>query len=331
MAAVAVIGAGSWGTALAMLLARNGQSCRLYGRDPATMARMAASRENARYLPGSRFPDALSVTADLSEALQGVSQVWLVLPATALGSFLDTYRNQLPRDALYVSASKGFEPGSARRISEMVGDALGPVAFAVLSGPTFAKEVAAQAPSAVTVASERAEQAALVAERVHGPRFRAYTSTDVLGVELGGSIKNVLAIAAGVSDGFGFGANARAALITRGLAEIMRLGDVMGARRETLMGMAGLGDLVLTCTDNQSRNRRFGLMLAKGLDQQAAKVRIGQSVEGIQAAAEAHRLAARYRVDMPIVTAVNRVLFEGLAAREAVHALLAREQREDGI
>ncbi|HHO69962.1 MAG TPA: NAD(P)-dependent glycerol-3-phosphate dehydrogenase [Halothiobacillus sp.] len=328
---IAVIGAGSWGTALAILLAGYGNQVQLVGRDPDAIRKMHNQRENRRYLPGIHFPDTLTPTCDLSQALSGAEQIWLVLPSGALATFLQEYADQLPRDVGYVSASKGFQPGTARRISEMVADTLGPVRFAVLSGPTFAREVAAGAPSAVTVASEDPEFAQAVAHIVHGPRFRAYTTEDVLGVELGGGLKNVLAIAAGVSDGFAFGANARAALITRGLAELIRLGDAMGAHRETFMGMAGLGDLVLTCTDNQSRNRRFGLLLAKGLSKDEALQTIRQSVEGLQAAAEAKRLADRYGVDMPITTAVNHVLFEGWSAKDAVAQLLSRSPRSEGL
>lgn len=326
-----VVGAGSWGTALAMRIARDGTSVCLVGREPRVMEEMAARRENARYLPGHPLGPSITPTTDLERAVDGADQIWLVLPTSAIAPFLDRWGPSLPPQAGYVSASKGFEHGTGRRISEMMAEALPESKFAVLSGPSFAAEVARGVPSAVAVASSDLEFAHAVADRVHGHRFRAYTTDDVLGVELGGSLKNVLAIAAGVSDGFGYGANARAALITRGLAEIMRLGDALGAQRQTLMGMAGMGDLVLTCTDDQSRNRRLGLLLAEGLSPDAACARIGQTVEGIHAAAEAGRLADRHGVDMPISRAVQQVLFNELPARRAVEALLDRDQRDEGV
>ncbi|MFP4294302.1 MAG: NAD(P)H-dependent glycerol-3-phosphate dehydrogenase [Halothiobacillaceae bacterium] len=326
-----VVGAGSWGTALALRIGRDGAPVWLVGRDRQVMEEMAARRENARYLPGHELGPSIRPTTDLERAVDEADQIWLVLPTSAIAPFIDQWGHVLPAGAGYVSASKGFEHGTGRRISEMISDALPNAPFAVLSGPSFAAEVAAGVPSAVAVASADPKFAHAVADRVHGHRFRAYTTSDVLGVELGGSLKNVLAIAAGVSDGFRFGANARAALITRGLAEIMRLGDAMGAQRQTLMGMAGMGDLVLTCTDDQSRNRRLGLLLAEGLSPEAACDRIGQTVEGIHAAAEVRRLAGRHGVDMPISAAVQQVLFDHLPARKAVEALLDRDQRDEGV
>ncbi len=327
---ITVLGAGSWGTALAVLLARNGHAVTLWARDVALADRSEHDRVNSRYLPEITLPDGLVVTADLEKALDGVDQIWLVLPTRALAQFLTDHADRLPADVIYVNAAKGFEPGSGRRISEMVARILGDISFATVSGPTFAHEVAGGKPSALAVASADLACAEAVANCLRSERLRAYTTSDVLGVELGGGLKNVLAIAAGVSDGFGFGANARAALITRGLAELMRLGEAMGAQHQTLIGLAGLGDLVLTCTDDQSRNRRFGLKLAQGYGIDEARSAIGQAVEGIYAAQEGMRLAMRYQVDMPITNAVNHVLFEGWSARDAVAELLAREPRAEG-
>ncbi len=324
---VTVLGAGSWGTALAIVLAQNGHRVRLWARDAGLVARSAVDRVNARYLPDCPFPEALSLTADLAEALRSADQIWLALPTKTLAPFLQTQAAALAPEALIVNAAKGFEPGTGRFISQLAADYLAPERFVVISGPTFAHEVATGKPSAITVASASVASAETVAATLRNARLRTYPTADVAGVELAGGLKNVLAIAAGVADGFGFGANARAALITRGLAELMRLGAAMGARMETFMGLAGVGDLVLTCTDDQSRNRRFGLKLAQGYRSEEAVSAIGQAVEGIGATAEGMRLAARFGVDMPIVQAVYQVLYEGVPAREAVSQLLAREPR----
>lgn len=326
---IAVLGAGSWGTALGALLAANGSEVRLWARDCEQAAAIERQHQNPRYLPGVDLPETLTAGCDLAEAVEGVDQVWLVLPTKILGEFLAEHRGVLPRSAIYVTASKGFEPGTGRRIDQLVDDALGDVAFAVVSGPTFAIEVAHGRPAALAVGSRDRAVAETVAGCLRNDHVRCYPSSDVVGIELAGGLKNVLAIAAGVSDGFGFGANARAALITRGLAEIMRLGEAMGARPETFFGLAGLGDLVLTCTDDHSRNRQFGLRLARGESVDAAVAAIGQAVEGISAAREGRRLAQASGEELPITECVYRVLYEGLPAREAVSELLAREPRPD--
>ena len=326
---IAVLGAGSWGTALAGLLAANGSAVRLWARDCEQAAAIDRQHQNPRYLPGVDLPETLTAGCDLAAAVEGADQVWLVLPTKILGEFLAEHRDVLPRQAIYVTASKGFEPGSGRRIDQLVADALGDVAFAVVSGPTFAIEVAHGRPAALAVGSRDRAVAETVAQCLRNDHVRCYPSSDVVGIELAGGLKNVLAIAAGVSDGFGFGANARAALITRGLAEIMRLGEAMGARPETFFGLAGLGDLVLTCTDDHSRNRQFGLRLARGESVDAAVAAIGQAVEGISAAREGHRLAQASGEELPITECVYRVLYEGLPAREAVSELLSREQGHD--
>ncbi|MDA3878688.1 MAG: NAD(P)-dependent glycerol-3-phosphate dehydrogenase [Halothiobacillus sp.] len=333
---IAVLGAGSWGTALAKVLAENGHQVRLWARNPLMAERSQRDRVNARYLPECILPDDVMITADLSVAVAGAGQIWFVLPTKALGPFLPEFLDlagpQVSPHALIVNAAKGFERGTGRRISELFASAdqagkLSTHPFVVVSGPTFAHEVATGKPSAITVASQNMAAAETVAAHLRNPRLRTYPTNDVAGVELAGGLKNVLAIAAGVSDGFGFGANARAALITRGLAELMRLGAAVDARPETFMGLAGVGDLVLTCTDDQSRNRRFGLKLAQGYGPDEALAAIGQAVEGIGAAEEGQRLAERYQVEMPIVHAVHQVLYDGVTAREAVGQLLAREPR----
>lgn len=326
-ASIAVIGAGSWGTALAIVLAKNGHAVRLWARDAGLAERSEHDRVNARYLPDCPLPEGVSVTADLAAALSPAEQIWLVLPTKVLAEFLTTHAASFPPQAIIVNAAKGFEHGTGRKISELAVNCLENQPFVVVSGPTFAHEVATGKPSAITVACTDLSAAERVAATLRNPTLRTYATCDVTGVEIAGGLKNVLAIAAGVADGFGFGANARAALITRGLAELMRLGAAMGARPETFMGLAGVGDLVLTCTDDQSRNRRFGLKLAQGYSAEEAVAAIGQAVEGIGAAVEGQRLAERWDVDMPIVHAVCQVLCGGVAARDAVAQLLAREPR----
>lgn len=328
--AFAVLGAGSWGTALAVLLARNGCVTRLWGRDAQHLAAMRAARENVRYLPGIKLPDTLEIHADLARALDGIQDVLLVVPSHAFRQSVHALVPCLHQDARLAWATKGMEPGTGKLLHQVVAEEVGAqVAMAVVSGPTFAHEVAKGLPTAITVASDSPSFAKDLAGYLHNDTFRAYTSDDVTGVELGGAVKNVLAIAAGIADGLGFGANTRAALITRGLAEMMRLGTALGGRRETFMGLAGLGDLVLTCTDNQSRNRRLGLELARGAALNAILQRIGQVVEGVQTAKEVLRLATQAGVEMPIAHQVYRVLHENCPPRDAVQALLAREQKPE--
>jgi glycerol-3-phosphate dehydrogenase (NAD(P)+) len=327
---IAVIGAGSWGTALAILLARNGVPTRLWGRDSERMAQMQAERCNRRYLPEIPFPDDLLASAALDQVLAGVGDVLVVVPSHGFRTALQTVAPHLEPAVHIAWASKGLEEGSNKLLHQVAGEELpGLRAPTVISGPTFAREVARGLPTAVTVASPDPEMAQHFAARLHGRTFRPYTSSDIIGVELGGAVKNVLAIAAGIADGLGFGANTRAALITRGLVEMSRLGLSLGAQQETFIGLAGLGDLVLTCTDNQSRNRRLGLALGEGKNMEEARAAIDQVVEGIKTAAEIHALARRQGVEMPITEQVYRVLYQDLAPQAAVEALLARETKEE--
>jgi glycerol-3-phosphate dehydrogenase (NAD(P)+) len=321
----AVIGAGSFGTSLALVLARNGLPTVLWGRNATDMARLHRERVNQRFLPDSYFPDSLAVTACLSEALDESSHVLVAVPSHAFTETLNNLFKQGLAEKRLVWATKGFEPGTARLLHEVVAEVLGPGYLgAVLSGPTFAVEVAAGLPTAVTVGCRDESFAAEIAQCFHNQHFRVYTSTDVVGVQVGGGVKNVLALAAGIADGLGFGANSRAALITRGLAELIRLGVALGARPETFMGLAGIGDLVLTCTDNKSRNRRAGLLLGEGLSVAEAQAQIGQVVEGVSSAREVVRLATRLRVEMPIAEQVEKVLHAGLSPSDAVRILLGR-------
>lgn len=327
---IAVLGAGSWGTALAVLVARNGYRTLFWGHDAARQANLARERENTRYLPGVRFPENLSIREDLLETAEEATHLLLVVPSHAFRATLEALKSRLPAKAIVAWATKGLEPATGRLLSQVAADVLGKGrAFGAISGPTFAKEVAHGLPTAVTVAAHDAATAEAIAAWLRSDRVRAYTSTDLVGVELGGAIKNVLAIATGISDGLGLGANARAALITRGLAEMRRLIEALGGKPETVMGLAGIGDLVLTCTDNQSRNRQVGLALGKGRQLQETLAEIGQVAEGVAAAREVLGLARRHQVEMPITEQVCRVLFEGVAPQAAVEALLQREPRPE--
>lgn len=327
---VTVLGAGSWGTALAIHLARAGLQIKLWGNEPDHMERLQQQRCNQQFLPDVEFPETLEVHQDLAEALKSAGWILLAIPSYAFRSFLSAASSLIDGDTPVVWASKGLEEGTGKLLHQVVNEELPQcLRIAVISGPTFANEVAKNMPTAITVASESISLANEVSDYLHHGNFRAYTSNDVIGVELGGSLKNVLAIASGIADGLGFGANARAALITRGLAELMRLGDTMGGHRETFMGLAGMGDLVLTCTDNQSRNRRMGLKLAEGLSKEAIREEIGQEIEGVRTAREAMRLSKAHNVELPIIEQVYRVLYDGLSPQEAVRHLLERKSTSE--
>ncbi len=329
---IAVLGAGSWGTTLAILLARNGHGVVLWGRDCEQVAAMAGERRNRCYLPEHEFPHELQVTASLDEAAAGARLALVVVPSSGFQAVCASLASRGADLTGMFWATKGFDPGSGRLLHEVAAETTaGKLPTAVLSGPTFANEIARGLPAAVSCASTHAGFAEQVAELFRNEWFRVYTSTDMVGVEIGGAVKNVLAIGAGIADGLGFGANTRAALITRGLREIVRLGAAMGGQPESFMGLAGLGDLVLTCTDDQSRNRRFGLALADGLSVAAAEQSVGQVVEGVGAAREVMRQARRIGVEMPIAEQVNRVLHEGAAPADAVHALLARPPGAESV
>ena len=327
---IAVLGAGSWGTALAIHLARAGLKVCLWGNEAEHIERLHQQRSNQQFLPGVEFPASLAVEANLEAVLGNVAWVLLAIPSHAFRAFLHSNAKLFTATMAVAWASKGLEQGSAKLLHEVVNEELPQCKhLAVISGPTFAKEVAMNMPTAISVASNSESFASVLTEALHSGRFRVYVSDDMVGVELGGAVKNVLAIAAGAADGLGFGANARAALITRGLAEMMRLGDVMGGRRETFMGLAGMGDLVLTCTDDQSRNRRMGLLLAQGKSVAEINAQIGQEIEGVKTAAEVMRLAEKYHIDMPITRQVYRVLYQGVSPQDAVMELLNRDSTSE--
>lgn len=322
---IAVVGAGSWGTALAIQFARTGHPTVLWGRDQAQIRAMAEQRRNRRYLPDACFPAELTVTADLRAALQAATDVLIAVPSHAFRRMLEAIAAlDVPLNGL-AWATKGFEQHTGLLPHQVVAEVLSvSLPTATLAGPTFAAEVGAGLPSAMTIASAHHAYARRLAESISSVSFRAYTSADIVGVEVGGATKNVYAIGAGISDGLGFGANTRIALLTRGLAEMTRLGLALGAAMETFMGLAGMGDLVLTCTDDQSRNRRFGLGLARGEDAEQARRRIGQVVEGYYAAVAVREVATNLQVDMPIVEQVYRIVYEHADAKDAVAALMRR-------
>jgi glycerol-3-phosphate dehydrogenase (NAD(P)+) len=326
---MAVIGAGSWGTALAIQCARAGHPTRLWGRDAVLVESMRLARRNARYLPDAEFPPSLEPVADLSAALAGVRDALVAVPSHAFRATLLLIQPLLDGQARIAWASKGFEMSTGLLPHEVAREVFGSRPGAVLSGPTFAREVGAGLPTAMTVASRDADFARELALRLSGPEFRAYTQSDIVGVEVGGAVKNVIAIGSGIADGMGFGANTRVALITRGLAEMTRLGLRLGAQRDTFMGLAALGDLVLTCTDDQSRNRRLGLALGRGHSPAEALRQIGQVVEGVTAASAVREVAERVGVEMPICFEVHRVMHEGRAVRAALQALMGREVRSE--
>ncbi|EJL6262855.1 NAD(P)H-dependent glycerol-3-phosphate dehydrogenase [Vibrio cholerae] len=324
-----VIGAGSYGTSLAISLARNGANIVLWGHDAEHMARLDADRANHEFLPGIAFPDTLIVETDLQKAVQASRDLLVVVPSHVFGIVLKSLQPHLRADSRICWATKGLEPETGRLLQDVAHDVLGDsYPLAVLSGPTFAKELAMGMPTAISVASPDAQFVRDLQEKIHCSKtFRVYANSDFIGIQLGGAVKNVIAIGAGMSDGIGFGANARTALITRGLAEMSRLGTALGAQPETFMGMAGLGDLVLTCTDNQSRNRRFGLALGQGKDVETAQTDIGQVVEGYRNTKEVWMLAKRMGVEMPIVEQIYQVLYQGKDARLAAQDLLARDKK----
>lgn len=326
MRPIVLLGAGSWGTALAVQFARAGRPTVLWGRAEDDPVELARARRNERYLPGVDFPPALAIEPDLGCAVASGDDVVVVVPSGALRTVLQQIRPLLGPRARIAWASKGFELASGKLPHQVAREVLGPaVPIAVLSGPTFAREVGAGLPTAIAVASPDAAFALELAQSISADTFRAYTQPDIIGVEIGGAVKNVIAIAAGGSDGMGYGSNSRVFVITRGLAEMVRLGVALGARQETMMGLAGLGDLVLTCTDDQSRNRRFGRALAAGKPVAEAIAEIGQVVEGYDAAKAVYKVAQSLGVDMPICEHVYRVLYEGMSIPEVVESLLQRE------
>jgi glycerol-3-phosphate dehydrogenase (NAD(P)+) len=324
-----VVGAGAWGTALADLLSRNGHDVLLWAYEPDVVESINKKHENVRFLGGNSLAPALKATGDIARAVDGAELITLATPSHVTRSIVRSAAQSMSRSAPIVVASKGIEKGTLSLMTEVAEQEIAGATVVALSGPSFAKEVVTCQPTAVVVASGDEEAAAIAQRAFSSAYFRAYTHTDVIGVELGGALKNVMAVATGIAEGLGLGFNARAALVTRGLAEMTRLGLALGAEQSTFAGLAGLGDLVLTCTGSLSRNRAVGVEVGKGktLDE---VLRGKETVaEGVVTAQSARELAAREGVEMPIVDTVNRVLFEGQPARSAIAALMTRELRAE--
>lgn len=327
---ISIYGAGSWGTALALQLARNNIDVLLWDFNAEYIADYQAARENIHFLAGIPFPDNLQCTDKLEDCVQHSVNQLIVVPSHGFRQLLKQLNPQLSAQHNIIWATKGLEVGTGKLLHEVINEILDKnIPYGVVSGPTFALEVARGLPTAMTVATTSSKLSNSTARAFQSGNFRVYTSDDILGVELGGAVKNVLAIAAGISDGLGFGANARAAIITRGLAEIIRLGESMGAKPETIMGLAGIGDLVLTCTDNQSRNRRLGLALGKGQNAEDAIKEIGQAVEGAKSSSCIELLAQRANIEMPICSEVHRIVHHNLDPKIAVKKLLSRHIRSE--
>lgn len=329
-----VIGAGSWGTALAILASHNFTSVLLWSRSDG--ARLQRERENSRYLPGISFPSNLTVTGEFDPLVEADLNFLVVVPSHAFRDAIQSLHDALrsasrdPADAVVIWGTKGFDPESGDLPGEVVSRIFPPETVrGVLSGPSFARETADGLPTALTLACPQPGQAESLSGWFRTPASRVYFSDDPVGVQLGAAIKNVMAIATGISDGLGYGANARAALITRGLAEMIRLGLALGGRMETFNGLTGVGDLVLTCTDDQSRNRRYGLGIGAGRSPDAVAAEIGQEIEGIRTVRDLHRKATGLGVEMPITEHVYRVLYEGLSPEDAVRSLLGRDPRSE--
>lgn len=331
-APIAIIGAGGWGTALAITLSRSGRSVRLWVYEQPLVQTIAASRENTLYLPGHKIPTSVTVTGDIAAAMEGAEIVIIAVPSHLFRSVLDQLVPSIQRDMIFVSAAKGIENGSLMRMSEVVIDVIGSrfaPNVAALSGPTFAPEVAAGEPTALVTASIHEDVRFLVQRELSTPRFRLYTNPDIVGVEIGAAVKNIIAIAAGVVEGLGLGSNTTAALVSRGLAEITRLAVACGGRRETLAGLAGLGDLVLTAYGKLSRNRQVGVALGQGrsIDEITSSMRM--IAEGVKTARSTVELARHLGVEMPIVAKMYGVLYEGVKPQDAINDLMERKLREE--
>lgn len=324
---VAILGAGSWGTAVALHLAQGGHHVQLWGHNPQHVTLMARENANSAYLPGIFFPENLIPVTNLNECLEQAEYIIIAVPSHAFAELLVQINKPL-KGLIWIT--KGVDPLTHQLLSQLVASRWGPdFPVAVVSGPSFAKEVARFLPTALTLAGNNSSYQKKVHKLFHHGNVRVYLSDDLIGVQLCGAVKNILAIACGISDGLGYGSNAKAALITRGLAEMSRLGLCLGARQETFIGLAGVGDLVLTCTDDQSRNRRFGLLLGKQSSIEEAERQIGQVVEGKHNAAQICAIAKKNKIEMPICEQIDALLQNKIKAKEAVHNLMSRPAKEE--
>lgn len=327
---IAVLGDGGWGTTLAIVLSRNGLKVSLWGAFSDYVSYLQKKRINTRFLPGIRIPREIKITADLKTAIENTRLIIIAIPSQHIRDVLKKVKQQhYPRRAIYLSVSKGIEVGSLKRMSEVIHDELGNVNVAVLSGPTIAQEVAKGLPSAAVIASKDAAVRKYLQNIFMNERFRIYTNDDVIGVELGGSLKNIIAIACGIADGLGFGTNAKAAILARGLVEISRLGVAMGAKAATFSGITGLGDLVTTCVSPYSRNRSVGEQIGKGKTLKQTKSHMQMVAEGVPTAKSAYELSLKYKVDMPITKEIYAVLYKRKSPHKAVRDLMGRRKKQE--
>ncbi len=330
---IAMLGAGSWGTALAILLAKSGHDVVLWARRPEAADAMRRTRRNPTYLSSALLPDSISITSDIREAVQDRDMWVFAMPAQAVRACAMQVSGETRHDVVYVSVAKGIEIGSLYTTTSVLADVLQsvpPERLGVLSGPSHAEEVAEEKPTTVVAAARSEDTVGEIQSVFAAPRFRVYRNPDLLGVEIAGSVKNVMALAAGIGDGLGYGDNTKSAIVTRGLAEIQRLGLAMGARESTFAGLAGLGDLVVTCMSRYSRNRYVGERIGQGASPEAVQQEMSMVAEGMSTADSVYRLAARYDVEMPITEAVYQILFEGMTPRDAVEGLMARGLKQEG-
>jgi len=332
MKKICILGAGSWGTAQAILLSKNYYNIIIWGRPEDDISDIQNTRENKRFLPGVKIPDNIQVTTDMAKAVEGAGLIVLAVPSQALRSVVEKLSLFLKKDVYLVNTAKGLEIDTRMRMSQVVEDVLGremKERYAVLSGPSHAEEVAREVPTVVTVAAYRKDTAFYVQDTYMSPVFRVYTNPDVAGVELGGALKNIIALATGMADGLGYGDNTQAALITRGLTEITRLGEAMGGDPRTFSGLSGIGDLIVTCGSQYSRNRRAGFMLGQGYSLEDTLKKIGMVVEGVHTTRAIHKVAGEMKIEMPITTACYNILYSNESARETVDLLMKRRKKHE--
>lgn len=328
-AKIAVLGAGSWGSALAILLANKGHSVEMWSRDKEQVKDMLGSRENKKYLANVKLPENLNITDDIEETIKGKDIILLSVPTHSVRQVLEDNKDLITKDQIIVNVAKGIENSSLMRISDIVAEILEDNKYVMLSGPSHAEEVAIEIPTTVVSSSTCEKTAEYIQDVFMTPKFRVYTNTDVIGVELGGALKNIIALTAGISDGLGYGDNTKAALMTRGIVEIARLGVELGAEDATFSGLAGIGDLIVTCTSMHSRNRRAGILIGEGRSVEEATEEIGMVVEGIKTTKSAYELARKHKVSMPITEELYKVLYEESNVRKSVDNLMGRSKKDE--
>lgn len=326
---IAVLGGGSWGTALAILLCQKGLDVAIWLRDKEQADKMKERRENQKYLPGVELPEKLHIVSDISEAVRDRNFIVNAVPTQAVRNVLKDLNGKLENEVIIVNVSKGLEINSLLRISEVVESELGDIDYCMLSGPSHAEEVARCIPTTVVASSRKRETAEAVQDLFMTPRFRVYTNPDLVGVELGGALKNIIALGAGISDGLGYGDNTKAALMSRGFVEMAKLGRMMGASSSTFSGLSGMGDLIVTCTSMHSRNRRAGILIGEGNSRESVREKIGMAVEGIKTTNAAYELAKKYQVEMPITSEIYNVLYEGGNVEDSMERLMMRNKKNE--